>query len=391
MMKITRLIYTITACIILLTALTQPRCVFSQYNQGDASVKILFLGDLDFGESYQINPLYNRGVNIIDEYGYDYMFENISELLLNSDYTIANLETPLIDSITSGASARKVYVHWSSADKTIDYLKKYNISAFSLANNHTFDYGTEGLSQTISIFQKFRLDYFGAGMNIEETAKPLIKQFIRNNDTLTIAVLNGFEYRKSYDSIYNFYAKENLPGVNVISVERITKQIKEIKEKYRNVYIICFPHWGRNYYWKTDKQTETAHSLIDAGIDLIIGHGAHMMQETEYYNGHWIVYSIGNSVFNAPGRYRSFDAKPYSFIAGLIVRNNSKDIEKHLRLYPIFTDNLETDYQVRFLNTDEMNDCYLILKDKSSDKEIFEDEFRIKENDGLSFFEIQLN
>jgi hypothetical protein len=177
----------------------------------------------------------------------------------------------------------------------------------------------------------------------------------------------------------------------VISIERIKEQIKELRNKYSNIFIIFFPHWGRNYLWKTEKQTETAHQLIDAGIDLIIGTGSHTVQEVENYKHRWIVYGIGNSVFNAPGRYKYFNAKPYSFIAELIMRSNPEDNEKHLRLYPLFTDNLETDYQVRFLNSDEMNDCYSILRDKCQDKKIFKDEFRIKENDSLSFFEIQLN
>ena len=47
---------------------------------------------------------------------------------------------------------------------------------------------------------------------------------------------------------------------------------------------MAFPHWGRNYQWKTDDQTEMGHDLIDSGIDMVIGHGAHMMQEVERYS-----------------------------------------------------------------------------------------------------------
>jgi len=363
----------------------------SQNKSFDSDIRIMFLGDLNFGESYQTNALYNRGINIIEEYGYDYMFENIQGLLENSDLTIANLETPLLDSITSSSSARKVYVHWSSTHKTIEYLKKYNITAISLANNHTFDFGTEGLNQTLEAFKNDMFVCFGAGINLENASKPFIYRFISNPDTVTIAVLTGFEHRNNYDSIYNFYAKENTPGVNVISVEKITEQIKELKQKYSGVYIIFFPHWGKNYFRKTDNQTETAHSVIDAGADLIIGHGAHMMQEIEYFNGHWIVYSLGNSVFNAPGRYESFKVKPYSFIAELIVRNSSEEKEKHLKLYPLFTDNLETDYQVRFLERDEFEDCFSILERMSSDRRNFENNIIIKETGFPYFIEINLN
>ncbi len=363
---------------------------FISYAQ-NSSLEILFLGDLDFGESYQSDPKFNSGVNIINKYGYDYMFENIKSLLFESDFTIANLETPLTDSSAPKISLRKLYSHWSRPLQTIEYLKKYNISAVSLGNNHAFDCGAEGLNNTITALKTGGIEFFGAGDNIEQASEPFVKQFVANGDTITIAVLTGFEFRKTYDSLFHFYAGKNAPGVNQISVERISQQVKELKDKYRNPFIIIFPHWGRNYGWKTDKQTEDAHKLIEAGVDLILGQGSHMVQEVEKYNGHWIIYSIGNSVFNAPGRYDTPDSNPYSFIAGLIIRNVPGDEELHLRLFPIFTDNLKNDYQTRFLNDEEMADCYNLLKDKSADKKNFNDEFRLKSIGGLKFFEIQLN
>jgi hypothetical protein len=360
-------------------------------SQTNSTLKIFFLGDLYFGESYQSNPKYNNGVNIIEKYGYDYMFENIKALLSESDFTIANLETPLTDSSTPKISLRKLYTHWSRPLKTVEYLKKYNINAVSLGNNHAFDCGDEGLNNTISALESGGVEFFGAGVNLKEAEKPLVKQFIYNRDTITIAVLTGFEYRKTYDSLFRFYAGDSSPGVNQISVEGTSNLIKELKSSYKNPYIIFFPHWGRNYEPKTLKQTQTAHALIDVGVDLVLGQGSHMVQEIEKYNGHWIIYSLGNSVFNAPGRYSYYGVKPYSFIAGLVIRNNPDDKEIHLRLYPIYTDNLKTNYQDRLLTSDETEDCYHTLEVKSSNKKIFKDEFRVKKSGNIIFFEIQLN
>lgn len=375
---------------LLLSAVLIQQTIHCQTIKQNNRIEILFLGDFDFGESYQTNPKYNRGVNILEKYGYDYMFGNIGSLLKNSDLAIANLETPFLPDTIPYVNPRKPIIHWSNADSTIKYLLKYNITALSLGNNHTFDCGLSGLNYTIKSLKENKLDCFGAGLNKEESSKPLIKQFAIGNETVTIAVISGFEYRKSYDNDYNYYAGENKPGVNVISVNKISEQIKEIRSKYNNAYIIFFPHWGKNYFWKTEKQTETAHEVIDAGADIIIGHGAHMMQEAEYYNNKWIIYSIGNAIFNSPGRYKSNNVKPYSFIAGLVFRNEDGDKEKHLRLYPLYTDNLETGYKVRYLDNEEIIDCYNLLKEKCIDKKYFNDEFRIKEYEGTQFFEIQL-
>ncbi len=356
------------------------------YSQNNQVIKISFLGDLDFGESYQDNPKYNRDVNIIDAYGYDYMFDNISVLLKKSNLAIANLETPLLPGRISPIYSQKPYVHFSSGEPTIKYLKKYNINVLSLANNHTIDFGFSGLGYTINEL-KNKIEFFGAGYNEEEAGKPFIKSFVTSIDTFTIAVITGFEYRKTYDSIYQFYAGKTKYGANVISTDKISAQIKDIKEMYKNVFIVFFPHWGRNYMWKTDKQTETAHAVIDAGADLIIGTGAHMMQEIEYYNNKWIIYGIGNSIFNAPGRYKFFRRKPYSCITKLEIEGSSKRV----KLYPIYTDNLETDYQVRYLDDDEVKDCLKILKKKSNDVKLFDEQIKIKENKISKYFEIKLD
>ncbi len=357
----------------------------------DSSVKIFFLGDFDFGESYQTNPKFNDGINIIDEYGYDYMFENIQDLLESSNYTIVNLETPLLDSFRNSSASQKPYIHWSSSDSTIHYLKKYKFNAFSLGNNHTMDCGPGGLIQTINSLKKNGLNYFGAGLNTKEVSEPLVKQFILSKDTITIAVFSGFEYRKSYDSIYNFYAGENYAGVNGISVERTAMQIKELRQKYQDVYIIFFPHWGRNYLAKTEMQTETAHGLIDVGVDLIIGTGAHTIQQIEIYKEKFIFYCIGNSVFNAPGRYKSHGVKPYSFITALEIKYFEGKFTKQLTLYPVFTDNLQTNYQVRYLDEDEFTDCMLSLEEMSADKKNFASKILVRKIENPYSILIPLN
>ena len=74
---------------------------------------------------------------------------------------------------------------------------------------------------------------------------------------------------------------------------------------------------------------------------MILGHGAHMMQEIEKVDESWIVYSLGNGVFNSNGEYQLRHAPPYSFIAQLHIENQ----QDKLRLYPIYSDNLVTFWQ----------------------------------------------
>jgi hypothetical protein len=82
----------------------------------------------DFGKLPD-QPKFNDKLNIIGEYGYDYMFENIQDLLETSNFTIANLETPLLDSLQT-VRYRENHTSTGAVLTAAIYLKKYKINAF---------------------------------------------------------------------------------------------------------------------------------------------------------------------------------------------------------------------------------------------------------------------
>ena len=58
-------------------------------------------------------------------------------------------------------------------------------------------------------------------------------------------------------------------------------------------------HWGAEYKARaTDVQVELGQKIIDMGADVIIGHHPHVDQEIERYGGGWIIYSLGNFIFD---------------------------------------------------------------------------------------------
>jgi poly-gamma-glutamate capsule biosynthesis protein CapA/YwtB (metallophosphatase superfamily) len=62
-------------------------------------------------------------------------------------------------------------------------------------------------------------------------------------------------------------------------------------------------HWGNELENESNKnQKRCAHSLVDAGADLVIGTHAHITQEIEYYNDVPIVYSLGNFIYGGQSR-----------------------------------------------------------------------------------------
>lgn len=354
--------------------------------------RILFVGDTAFGENYQEKYLKEGGKNILEEIGYDHPFQNLKHVLLQSDFVIANLETPITDTLKFPIPVKtKKNFHWSDVKKAPKYFTKYNMKVFSLANNHILDYGLEGLKQTLEVLRKNGMEWVGAGLDKKEAQTPYYKEFRFDKQVFKLAIITGFEFRKTYDQDFVFYANKKSGGVNRISTKRITRQIRKLKETIPDVYVVVFPHWGKNYMWKSGRQSRLAHEIIDAGADLIIGHGPHMMQEIEKYNGHWILYSIGNFMYNPGGRYQKFNVEPFSLVAQLLLQESDGNLVRTMKLYPILTDNKITNFQARFLTKDEFEKVYKLLLEKSSQPREFETDTKTGKDDIGRFMEFFLD
>jgi hypothetical protein len=185
-----------------------------------------------------------------------------------------------------------------------------------------------------------------------------------------LRVIGTFGYDRAHDRKFGFYASDGKPGTYALTTE-ILQQVRDLKAAEPDAFLVVFPHWGRNYSWKDSGQERTAHSLVDAGADLILGHGAHMLQEIELYEGRWIVYSLGNLVFNSPGRFARFDVPPFSIPARLLVERAGGGWRKTLRFYPIVSDNLQTGYQPRFVNGSQFDEVVRALRERSWDAAAF--------------------
>lgn len=353
------------------------------------STSILFLGDTHFGENYQEG----KSPNYLEDegYGYQYTIANFSDMLHSSDYVIANLETPITDMETSPFESSKGYVHYADPVLTPYHLLNNNINVFSLANNHTLDFGTGGLDDTFAAAAANGLILFGAGDNKSEAAEPHIHQFQIGTKTITIGVIGAFEYRSSYDNDYNWYAETDNAGAYALDASEVAAQVIELRNTYPDIFIIAYPHWGKNYAWKSSEQTEMAHNLIDYGVDMIIGHGAHRIQEVELYRNRWIVYSLGNFVFNSKGRYADKDPYlPYSMLLEMLLDDSEGNISIDFRLYPFFCDNRVTDFQNRFVTSSEFNTVENALLDQGGAGNWGNEYISSQDAEGRYFFEFQV-
>lgn len=310
------------------------------------TLRLLFVGDTSFGESYQ-------STHFMATKGYERSLEHMIPVLDQADWTLANLETALTDLADSPLTPIKTYAHWGHPQRTAGLLAKHGIRSISLANNHSLDYGMKGLLHTLQAVHGQGISWIGAGRTKVLAEMPLHQTFEIGRTTFSLTVVAGFEHRTDYRWSYRFYAAGEQGGVNGWSKSRAIKQVEQIRSKSPHTYLVAYPHWGKNYRWATDAQRRMAYAMIDAGADLVIGHGAHMLQEVERYQGKWILYSLGNFVFNSPGRYHRRSAPPFSLAAFLEVSPDGNSLAMSLRLYPILSNNRVTDYQPRLVTQEQ--------------------------------------
>jgi poly-gamma-glutamate capsule biosynthesis protein CapA/YwtB (metallophosphatase superfamily) len=358
--------------------------------KSSTSVRILFLGDTSFGENYQADIKRRGGLNLLEEHGYDYNFAHVDDFLKSADLVIANIETPITDLKDSPLTGKKKWLHWTDLKEAPLALSRHNIHVANLANNHTFDFGLAGFDQTLRVLEQNRLPILGAGPDISRASQPLIVKTTCSDLPFEVAVISAYQFSVLARDVFGMYADHEKGGINPLNVAQLTSKIKELKLRTPGIFVILFLHWGNNYAWRSGFQAEVADDLIKGGADLIIGHGAHMIQEIERRQNRWVVFSIGNFVFNSPGRYEKHNAPPFSFIADLRAVNSNNRLNLTLRLFPIVTDNTLTNYQPRFVTSDEFQLLLSILKNRPCSPIDEKGEIRTGTEDGKPYLELPI-
>ena len=327
--------------------------------------RLLIGGDTNFAESYDIEED-GQVTTPVAEYGYDHSLVRLAPLLKRADYTVLNLETALTR--PQAGLPRKAYRHWSDASKTTEQLRQHGVDAVGLANNHTLDFGLAGLEDTFEALRHDGIKWFGAGDNVYDASLPLIVRApTEDGRGRHVAFFGMFEYRRQYDTAYQFYASARTGGTKRLDVAEFARMVRRYRRRHPSLFVIAYSHWGRNYAWRTDYQNAKAKALIDAGADMVIGHHAHVLQEIEQYRGKWILYGIGNFMFNAPGRFAGHpDVLPYGLAVELLFPG-SRTAPPEPRLYPILSNNALTGFQPRLANSEEFQTVFDTLAQRSDD------------------------
>jgi poly-gamma-glutamate synthesis protein (capsule biosynthesis protein) len=329
-----RLFVILSLALILISALILffPRQIHqSDPEDIDESISLLFLGDFMIGDSYAGSD--EKPFNLIDS------------MLSENDEVIINLETSVTSSNQS-VNPDKTYVY-KMDPMVVETLVKHHISMANLANNHVMDYGKNGFSDTLQYLQQAQLSYFGAGNNLSQARSGVIKTY---RDNTTVGYLGYFEYRDSYDTLYQFYAKDDEPGVAGIDKTMMRSDI--LRMKNLSDIVIVSLHKGSNYETGISvSHQDIARFVIDCGADAVICHSAHIVLPMELYHQKPIFYSVGNFIFTTPGRFRFVD-EIYHAGMGVELIIEEKQVVS-IELIPFKTNNRVTNYEPIFLDSNE--------------------------------------
>ena len=253
----------------------EPLPAGTERNPGEAI--LVFLGDVAPGRSMEMQ---------LARYGPAYPWQGIQPLLDEADLASANLEGLLT---TRGEPLNKSYLiraHpvWGQA------LLEAGLDLVTLANNHALDFGTAGLVETDAVLRALDIAVVGTGPTRAEAHRPAIYDL----QGVRVAVL-GYAAARWNGSV-DVPATDRLAWAEPDAVQADVRALRDQVD-----LVVVLLHAGTEYATTpSSDQVAVAHAAIDAGADLVVGHHPHVTQTVEQYRQGFVVYSLGDALFDIP-------------------------------------------------------------------------------------------
>lgn len=272
----------------------QKKIVTIQAEPEDTLISLVAVGDMMLGTNYPDNgSLPHRDTLLLKP-----MFD----FLRNADITFGNLEGTVLNQggeVKKCGDPTKCYA-FRQPEYFVEQLKDAGFDLLSIANNHMGDFGETGRANTQRVLKENKLHFAG----LESCPW----------DTLTI---NGVKYG------FTAFAP-NTACLQITDYETAQKMVKKL-DAMCDIVIVSF-HGGaegssrthitrkNEIFYEEDRGNvyEFARKVIDAGADVVLGHGPHVTRAIDCYKGRFITYSMGNFC-----TYAKFNLKGISGMAPL--------------------------------------------------------------------------
>ena len=273
-------------------------------------ISIIGVGDMMLGTNYPASPNYlppNKDCRPL--------LKDVRHILKDADLTFGNCEGVFSDNIKyarSCGSSKNCY-RFSMPEKFADCFVEAGFDVLSIGNNHVGDLGDYGRKNTVKVLTSKGIHFAGLSTHPYTTFEK-----------------DGIKY--------GFTAFAPNQGTNRITDLKNAKQIVSMLDSLCDIVIVSF-HGGAegSKYQHVTRKTETflgqnrgnvyefAHMVIDAGADVVFGHGPHVTRAVDVYKNRFVIYSMGN--FATYRRFNLSGANGLAPIVKVFVDENGKFYE----------------------------------------------------------------
>ncbi len=306
----------------------------------DEVISIVVVGDVGLNRSNQ--KMSSLGVG---ETGWQPWRDTTSGIaaLIDGDLNFLNLETVVTDSnkIPRDSKGQKHGFNFRTHPQGVRHLIRVGFNLVSLANNHSYDYGEAGARDTVhfmdSMYREGLLAHAGVGVDAEEASRP--RPVVVKNTSIafsSIGILTNMNRRHR--------AGDHKPGQMgfryAADFARVVKRLADKPADYRILSI----HYGYERKVRVDQLQRDewrGHAVHRRGIDMIIGHHAHVPRGIELTGNRVIFYGLGNFLhrgtmnMGAVGVYRG--CRDFGVLAKvhLLRRAGKRPVPRALEIVPV--------------------------------------------------------
>ena len=239
------------------------------------TISLIAVGDIMFGTNFpdasHLPP--NDGKDLLKEF---------ESTLKNADLTFGNCEGVFLDAGGEAKGFGSNVYSFREPRRYAQYFVDNGFDVLSVANNHVADFGTTGTQSTVATLKALGLHFAGL-----------------ENYPTTIITVRNIKIGLAAFAPHNGCIQMNDYAAAIASVQNLKKECDIVMVSFhggaegRNATHvpkrteIFFSQNRGNVY-------EFAHKMIDAGADIVVGHGPHVARAMEVYNNKFIAYSLGN-------------------------------------------------------------------------------------------------
>ncbi|MBS1803667.1 MAG: CapA family protein [Acidobacteria bacterium] len=253
--------------------------------------------------------------------------QNLYRLMREADIAFGNLEM----SLNERPDLQRPFYNFRMGRDFAWEIANIGINLVGMANNHSMDYGPEGVAECLTILDHSGIKHAGAGTTLAEAHSPAIKKVQNQKSKFALLSYMRFWTPKKTSNPNGPSLATIDPGEILVrsgdKVEAVEGPLKGDVEAMEDDVVLAKRH--SNFVMVSLHVHDLSHdrsfgypdvtppndtieyrSAIDAGADVVFGNGPHVLRGIEIYKGKPIFYSLGNFIY----QYRTPDKIPIDLV-----------------------------------------------------------------------------